>query len=184
MQTKLNPRQKLIAQSIPNIPNFPIKGIQFKDITPILSNPKVFDITINELVKRAKKYKFDYIVAPESRGFFFGIPLAQKLHVPFVPVRKKGKLPRPTISITETIEYAKVSLEIHKNDIKPHAKILLVDDLIATGGTIKAIYKLLKVLKAEIVAALFVVELPELNGRKELVEHHIPIETILELPGK
>jgi adenine phosphoribosyltransferase len=184
MKTSLSNNQKIIIKSIPNIPNFPIEGIQFKDITPILAKPKVFNIVIDELVKKAKKYKFDYIVAPESRGFFFGIPLAQKLQIPFVPIRKKGKLPRPTISVTETIEYSKVSLEIHKHDIKPNSKVLLVDDLVATGGTIKAIIKLLKLLKTKPVAALFVVELPELNGRKELTKSHIPVETIIDLPGK
>jgi adenine phosphoribosyltransferase len=184
MKKTLSANQKLIIKTIPNIPNFPIKGIQFKDVTPILAKPKVLDIVINEMAKKAKKYKFDYIVAPESRGFFFAIPLALKLHVPFVPIRKKGKLPRATVSVTEKIEYSEVSLEIHKHDIKPNAKVLLVDDLIATGGTVRAIIKILKYLKAKPVAALFLVELPELNGKKEINAHHIPVETIIELPGK
>ncbi|MDR0674882.1 MAG: adenine phosphoribosyltransferase [Mycoplasmataceae bacterium] len=183
MKTLLTPTQKAIIKAIPNIPNFPIKGIQFKDVTPILAQPKTLHVLINELAKKIKKYKFDYIVAPESRGFFFAIPLAYKLGVPFVPIRKKGKLPRATISVTETIEYSKVSLEIHKQDIKPHVRVLLIDDLIATGGTIKAMLKLLKLLKAKPVAALFVVELPELNGRKELISYNIPVETIVKLPG-
>ncbi|MDR0739933.1 MAG: adenine phosphoribosyltransferase [Mycoplasmataceae bacterium] len=184
MKTKINKNQKLIIQNIPNIPNFPIKGIQFKDITPILANCKVFNIAVNELAKKAKKYKFDYIVAAESRGFFFGIPLALKLNIPFIPVRKKGKLPRPTISVTETIEYNKVSLEIHKQDIKPGSRVLLVDDLIATGGTAYAINRLIKQLKSKLVAALFLVELPELNGRQDLLDQHIPVEAIIQLPGK
>jgi adenine phosphoribosyltransferase len=184
MKKTLTANQKAIIKTIPNIPDFPIKGIQFKDVTPILAKPKILNIVIDELAKRAKKYRFDYIVAPESRGFFFAIPLAQKLKVPFVPIRKKGKLPRATISVTETIEYSTVSLEVHKQDIKPNAKVLLIDDLIATGGTVKAIIKLLKLLKAKCVASLFVVELPELNGRKEIIANNIPVEAIVELPGK
>ena len=184
MKKHLSADRQLIIKTIPNIPDFPIKWIQFKDVTPILAKPKVLDIVINELARKAKKYKFDCIVSPESRGFFFAIPLAQKLQIPFIPVRKKGKLPRATISVTETIEYSKVSLEIHEHDIKPNTKVLLVDDLIATGGTIKAIIKLLKLLKAKPVAAIFVIELPELNGRKELQNNHIPIETIVQLSGK
>jgi adenine phosphoribosyltransferase len=184
MKKTLTPVQKTIANAVPNIPNFPIKGIQYKDVTPILAKPRVLDLVINELAKKAKKYNFDCIVAPESRGFFFGVPLAQKLHVPFIPIRKKGKLPRPTISITTTIEYSKVSLEVHKQDIKPNTKVLIVDDLLATGGTTKAIVKLLKLLKAKPVGVLFVIELPELKARKELIANKLPVEAIIELPGK
>ncbi|MDR1991575.1 MAG: adenine phosphoribosyltransferase [Mycoplasmataceae bacterium] len=176
--------QKLIAKNIPNIPNFPIKGVQFKDLTPILAKPKILKIVINELVKKVKKMKIDYIVAPETRGYFFGIPLAQKLHIPFIPVRKKGKLPRPTISVTENIEYSKVSLEIHRDDIKPNARVLIVDDLLATGGTIKAIIKLIRLLKAKPVGALVVVELPELNGAKQLNSLGILVDAMIKLPGK
>ncbi|MDR2369388.1 MAG: adenine phosphoribosyltransferase [Mycoplasmataceae bacterium] len=182
--TKLSANQKAIIDIIPNIPNFPIKGVQFKDVTPILAHPKIFNAVMNELAKKAKKYKFDCIVAPESRGFFFAIPLAQKLQIPFVPIRKKGKLPRATISVTETIEYNKVSFEIHKDDIKPNTKVLIMDDLIATGGTIRAIIKLLKSLKAKPIAALFLVELPELQGSKEVAKNHIPMDTIVKLSGK
>ncbi|MDR3329952.1 MAG: adenine phosphoribosyltransferase [Mycoplasmataceae bacterium] len=181
---KLTQNQKLIISAIPNIPNFPTKGIQFKDMTPILAKPKVLSIVTNELVKIAKKYKFDYIVAPESRGFFFGIPLAEVLKKPFVPIRKKGKLPRPTITVTEQIEYSEVSLQIHKDDIKPGSRILIVDDLLATGGTLKAILKLIKLLKAKPVAILFVVELSDLNGRQLLNEYQLPLHAIVQLLGK
>jgi adenine phosphoribosyltransferase len=181
---KMTTTQKLIIKAIPNIPNFPKKGIQFKDVTPILSHPEILLTTTNELVKMAKKYKFDYIVAPESRGFFFGIPLAEALKKPFVPIRKKGKLPRPTVTVTERIEYAEVSLQIHKDDIKPNSRILIVDDLLATGGTIRAILHLLKLLKAKPVAILFVVELPDLNGRHSVNNLNIPMHSIVQLPGK
>jgi adenine phosphoribosyltransferase len=181
---KMSKNQKLIIKRIPNIPTFPTKGIQFKDVTPILACPKTLSTAINELAKIARKYKFDYIVAPESRGFFFGIPLAQALKKPFVPIRKKGKLPRATVTVTERIEYADVSLQIHKDDIKPGSRVLIVDDLLATGGTVKAIIKLLKLLKAKPVAVLFVVELPDLSGHHLIDNFGIPLHAIVQLPGK
>jgi adenine phosphoribosyltransferase len=180
----LTKNQKLIIDAIPSIPNFPTKGIQFKDVTPILAKPNVLHVVTKELTKLARKYQFDYIVAPESRGFFFGIPLAESLNKPFVPIRKKGKLPRPTITVTEQIEYAEVSLQIHKDDIKEGSRVLIVDDLIATGGTIRAIIKLLKILKAIPVAILFVIELPDLHGRDDFKKENIPIHSIVELSGK
>lgn len=175
---------EIIKKYIPNIPNFPIPGIQFKDVTPLISHHSAFKATITELNKLASKYKYDVIVAPESRGFWFGIPLAYTNKIPFVPARKKGKLPRETVSINYSIEYGQATIQIHKADIKPGMRVLIVDDLIATGGTIEAIVKLLRKMKAIPVAAIFIVELSELNGRKLLMKQRVPVETVLKLSGK
>jgi adenine phosphoribosyltransferase len=180
----MNNNIELIKKHIYNIPNFPIPGIQFKDVTPLINHPRAFKATITELNKLASKYQYDVIVAPESRGFWFGIPLAYLNKIPFVPARKKGKLPRPTTSIDYTIEYGKATIQIHEEDIKPGARVLIIDDLIATGGTIEAIIKLVRKMKAIPVAALFIVELPDLNGRKALAKQKIPVNTIIKLSGK
>ena len=141
---------KKIYDALKVIPNFPQQGISFKDITPIFANPKILDLTINELIKLIQtiNVKFDYIVGLESRGFLVGLPIAQKLNLPFITIRKKGKLPRQTISAFYTSEYGKAEIEIHKDDIKPGTNVLLVDDIIATGGTILAAHTLINRLHA------------------------------------
>ena len=141
---------KKIYDALKVIPNFPQQGISFKDITPIFANPKILDLTINELIKLIQtiNVKFDYIAGLESRGFLVGLPIAQKLKLPFIPIRKKGKLPRQTISAFYTSEYGKAEIEIHKDDIKPGTNVLLVDDIIATGGTILAAHTLINSLHA------------------------------------
>lgn len=141
---------KKIYDSLEVIPNFPQPGISFKDITPIFANPKILNLTINELIKLIPiaKVKFDYVAGLESRGFLVGLPIAQKLKLPFIPIRKKGKLPRQTVSAFYTSEYGKAEIEIHKNDIKPRTNVLLVDDIIATGGTILAAHTLINNLQA------------------------------------
>ena len=157
-----------IVKSIAIIEDFPKKGISFKDITPLFLEPKKIDFIIDELEKFAKTLDFDIIVAPESRGFLFGLPLALKMKKPFVPVRKKGKLPREVISQEYVLEYGKATIEINKHDIPANAKILIIDDLIATGGTTIAIQDLLSKVNANVVGQAYLIELIELCQHEKL----------------
>lgn len=157
-----------LHKHIRSIPDFPKKGILFKDITTLLNNKKAFRASINELTKVLKKKKIDYIVAAESRGFIFGGALAYKLGCGFVPVRKPGKLPFKTHRHTYSLEYGTDSLEIHRDAFPKGAKVLVLDDLLATGGTALALIKLVKKLKGKISAVLFLIELTDLKGKKKL----------------
>lgn len=167
-----------LKQCIRDIPDFPKKGIIFKDITTLLNDSEAFKKSIDVLVKKYKNEKIGQVVGIESRGFIFGAVLAYKLGAGFVPVRKKGKLPSKTKSITYQLEYGSDTLEIHKDAIAPGEKVLIVDDLLATGGTAKAVAKLVKSLKADIVGVSFLVELTFLAGRKKL--KGFPIYSIIE----
>ncbi|MDR0826157.1 MAG: adenine phosphoribosyltransferase [Mycoplasmataceae bacterium] len=180
----MNKDIEIIKRNIPNIPDFPVPGVQFKDVTPLIRDPKALRATLDELNKLASKYKYDYIVAPESRGFWFGVPLALENKKFFIPVRKKGKLPRPTIATEDKTEYSNITLEIHKEDIPAGAKALIVDDLLATGGTVRAIIKMLNDIKVKTVAAIFIIDLPELDGKTEIEKMGVQVEAILQLPGK
>ena len=153
---------------IRNIPDFPKKGILFRDITTILNRKKLFKEIINNLADRYRGKKIDAVVAVESRGFIFGSALAYKLGAALIPVRKKGKLPHKTLSATYLLEYGEDSLEIHEDAFRPGSRVLLIDDLLATGGTINAVVDLVKKLKAKIVEAAFIIELSELKGRSKL----------------
>lgn len=157
-----------VKSMIIDVPNFPKPGIIFKDITPIFMQPQLMKDIIEEMRVRCQKWDFDIVVAPESRGYLFGIPLALALNKPFVFVRKKGKLPRKTICTSYTIEYGEAEIEIHQDDIKPHDRVLIVDDLLATGGTINAIEKLITKAQGKVVASMFLIELEKLNGRNKL----------------
>jgi len=161
-----NPQK--LSESIRDVPDFPKKGIIFKDITTLLGDDKAFKKSIDILVNKYKGKKIDYIIAIESRGFIFGSVLAYKLGAGFVPVRKKGKLPYKTKSVTYSLEYGTDTLEIHKDAIPPQSRVLIVDDLLATGGTVQAVAKLVKSFKAKIVGVAFLIELSFLNGRKKL----------------
>jgi adenine phosphoribosyltransferase len=158
----------ILKKSIRDIPNFPKEGIIFKDITTLLKDKKAFKKSIDMLAKQFKKSKIDMVVAVEARGFIFGSAIAYKLGVGFVPIRKKGKLPHKTKSITYELEYGTDTLEMHIDAIKPRTRVLVVDDLLATGGTIRAVCDLLKQQKAVIVGVGFLVELVFLNGKKKL----------------
>lgn len=158
----------ILDEIIVNIPDFPKKGIQFKDLTPILNNYAIYKRVLVELYKRTKKLNFDCIVSPESRGFWFGIPLAFKAKVPFVPCRKPGKLPRKVLTETYALEYGKNQLCVHEGDIKPNARVLIVDDLVATSGTASAIAKLIKQANANVVGSAFVLGLKEFNPIQEI----------------
>ncbi|MGE4357205.1 MAG: adenine phosphoribosyltransferase [Candidatus Omnitrophota bacterium] len=153
---------------IRNIPNFPKKGIIFRDITTLLKRPLVFKKVIDILYRRYQNKKIDLVVAVEARGFIIGSVLAYKLNAGFIPVRKKGKLPAKTIEVSYSLEYGEDTLCIHKDAIKKGQKVLIVDDLLATGGTIKAVTELVRKLGGEIVECAFLIELTMLNGRRKL----------------
>ena len=159
---------KELKDYVISIPDFPEPGIIFRDITGILQSAEGLHMAIDQLQKELDGVEFDLIAGAEARGFIFGMPLAYNLRKPFIPVRKKGKLPRETVQQTYDLEYGTATIEIHKDAIKPGQKVVLVDDLIATGGTIKAAANLIESLGGEVVKILFVMELAGLNGRKVL----------------
>lgn len=174
--------KQLIKRTMKVIPNFPIPGISFKDITPILANAKVFDITINELLKLVKGIKFDAVVGLEARGFWFAVPIAQKLKVPFIPVRKRGKLPRKTFEASYELEYGKDYIQIHADDIRPGSNVLIVDDVVATGGTILAVKKLMVQLKAKANHLLVLASLADLpQGPRKIEKAGIKVHSLLKL---
>lgn len=156
---------------IRDVPNFPKEGIIFKDITPILLDAKLTKEVVSELAKNSKKLGLDAIVGIESRGFWFGIMLANELNIPFIPIRKKGKLPYKTLSYKYDLEYGSAEVEIHEDAIQPNWNILVHDDLLATGGTAKAAAELILMQEANVAGFSFVVELDFLNGRNELLKY-------------
>jgi adenine phosphoribosyltransferase len=157
-----------IKKAIRDIPDFPRKGIVFKDITPILLDPKSFRRAVKIFVSRIKKQKVDKIVAIESRGFLFGAAVAHKLGLGLVPVRKKGKLPYKTIEVSYDLEYGSAAMEMHSDALKRGDRVVIIDDLLATGGTALAAAQLVKQLGAKVVEMDFVIELAFLHGRKKL----------------
>ncbi len=159
---------KKLEDYVISIPDFPEPGIIFRDITSIIGNADGLKLAVDELQAAVKDLDFDVIAGLEARGFIFGMPLAYNLHKPFIPIRKKGKLPRETVSETYDLEYGTATIEVHKEDILPGQKVLLVDDLLATGGTIKAGIKLVERLGAEVAGVLVILELAGLNGRAVL----------------
>lgn len=162
-----------LKKYIRNIPDFPKQGILFRDITTLLKNKTAFKKAVDGLAKAALGKKIDAVVAVESRGFIFGAALAYKLGVGFIPVRKKGRLPAQTVRAEYALEYGVDCLEIHKDALKPNAKILIVDDLLATGGTVAAVCQLSQAMKAKIAGIIFLIELCDLKGREKLKEHPV-----------
>ena len=162
---------KTVADYIRTIPDFPEKGIMFRDITTVIQDADGLRLAIDEMVKLLDGLDFDVIAGAESRGFIFGVPLAYALHKPFI--RKAGKLPCATISKTYALEYGTATIEMHKDAIKPGQKVVLVDDLIATGGTIRAAADLVEELGGEVVKILFLLELKGLNGREVLKDYDV-----------
>lgn len=162
-----------LKEHIRNIPDFPKPGILFRDITTLLKDAKVFKYTVEELGKKYKDKKINAVVAVEARGFIFGAALAYKLGAAFVPVRKKGKLPWKTNSITYDLEYGTDTLEMHLDAVKEGDKVLIVDDLLATGGTVKAVTGLLKQFGAKIAGIAFIIELTDLEGRDKIKEYPV-----------
>ena len=159
---------KKIEEYVRSIPDFPEPGIIFRDVTSILQDADGLKLAIDSMQECLKDADVDVIVGTESRGFIFGVPIAYNLHKPFVPVRKKGKLPCETISRSYDLEYGSATIEMHKDSIKPGQKVALVDDLIATGGTIEAAIKMIEELGGEVVKVVFLMELAGLKGREKL----------------
>jgi len=157
-----------LKETIRSLPDWPIKGVIFRDLTTLMQNPDAFRESCDILFERYKDMGIDKIVGIDARGFVFGAVLAYKLGIGFVPVRKKGKLPWKTIQETYSLEYGEDTLEIHEDAVEKGEKVIIVDDLIATGGTIGATVKLVKKLGADILECAFVVELPELKGRNQI----------------
>ncbi|ADU29770.1 adenine phosphoribosyltransferase [Evansella cellulosilytica] len=155
------------------VENFPKDGIRFKDITTLMENGEAYKKAIDEMVNYAKERNVDVIVGPEARGFVVGCPISYAMGVGFVPVRKAGKLPREVIGVDYGLEYGKDSLNIHKDSIKPGQKVLITDDLLATGGTIEATIKMVEKLGGEVVGIAFLIELSYLSGREKLVDYDV-----------
>jgi len=162
-----------LKEKIRTVPNWPIKGVMFRDITTLLQDPGAFRAACDEFYNRYKDLDIDKVVGIDARGFVFGAVLAYKLNVGFVPVRKKGKLPAETVSESYSLEYGKDVLEMHADAIRKGERVLIVDDLIATGGTIAATIKLVEDLGGTIVECVFLVELPDLNGREKIKGYKI-----------
>lgn len=158
---------------IANVPDFPKKGIQFKDITPLIGNGKAFQYATEQFVNFTKEINADIIVGPDARGFIFGCPVATQLGLGFVPVRKPGKLPREVITVSYDLEYGSNTLCLHKGDIKPGQRVLIIDDLLATGGTIEATIKLVEESGGIVAGMGFLVELVDLEGRKKLEGYNV-----------
>lgn len=171
-----------VEQYITSIPDFPKAGIIFRDITTVLSDADGLRLAIDEMTARVDGVEFDAIAGLESRGFLFGMPMAYNLHKAFIPIRKQGKLPRATSKMAYELEYGMATIEVHREDIKPGMRIVLVDDLIATGGTIEAAIHLLTQLGAEVVKVVCLLELKGLHGRDRITT--CPAETVVAYEGK
>lgn len=171
---------KKLEDYVISIPDFTKPGIIFRDITGILEDADGLKLAIDSLQKELEGLDFDVIAGTESRGFIFGMPLAYNLHKPFVPIRKKGKLPREVVRQSYDLEYGSATIEMHKDALKPGQKVVLVDDLIATGGTIEAAAKLVEQLGGEVVKMLFVMELAGLKGREKLSRYDISSAIVYE----
>jgi adenine phosphoribosyltransferase len=171
---KINRFDKLtIRKYIRNIPNWPKRGIVFRDITPLLADKKAFSKAVGELCSSFAHRRIDYVAAIEARGFIFGAAVAHKLGAGFIPIRKKGKLPSKTERITYGLEYGKDTIEVHRDAIKKGSKVLMIDDLLATGGTMAAACKLIERIGGKIVGIAFLIELSELAGRAKLGKYDI-----------
>ncbi len=174
---------KDLKEYVRTIPDYPEPGIMFRDVTSILGDADGLHLAIDEMMKKiGDPNEVDVIVGTESRGFIFGMPIAYNLHKPFVLVRKKGKLPCETISRTYDLEYGSATIEMHKDSIKPGQRVVVVDDLIATGGTIEAAIKMIEELGGKVVKVVFLMELAGLNGREKLADYNV--ESVICYEGK
>ena len=172
---------KKLEDYVTTIPDFPEPGIMFRDITSVLQDADGLRLAVDTMQEAIKDLDFDVVVGPESRGFIFGMPIAYNLHKPFVLIRKKGKLPRETVEKTYDLEYGTATIEMHKDSIKPGQKVLIVDDLIATGGTTQAMIEMIEGLGGEVVGISVVMELAGLKGREKLKGYRL--ESAITYPG-
>ena len=172
---------KKLEEYIRSIPDFPEKGIIFRDITTILQDAEGLKLAIDSMIETLKDVDFDVIVGTESRGFIFGVPIAYAMGKPFVPCRKKGKLPCETVTAEYDLEYGSAAIELHKDSIKKGQKVVIVDDLIATGGTIEAIIGMIESLGGEVVKVIFLMELAGLNGREKLKGYDV--DSVIKYEG-
>ena len=173
---------KPIEEYVRSIPDFPEPGIIFRDVTSVIQDPDGLKLSIDLIQEKLEGLDFDVVVGPESRGFIFGMPIAYNLHKSFVPVRKKGKLPCETVSVEYDLEYGSAVIEMHKDAIKPGQKVVIIDDLMATGGTIEAIIKLIESLGGEVVKTVFLMELAGLNGRDKIKGYDV--DSVIVYSGK
>jgi adenine phosphoribosyltransferase len=175
-------RMNKLESYVRSIPDFPEPGIIFRDVTSVLQDKDGLRMAIDQMQELLNGLEFDVIVGPESRGFIFGVPIAYNLNKAFIPIRKKGKLPCETISMDYDLEYGKATIEMHKDAIKPGQKVVIIDDLIATGGTIEAITKLIESLGGEVIKIVFLMELKGLEGRKKLEGYNV--DAVIQYEGK
>ncbi len=173
---------KKLEDYVVTIPDFPEPGIMFRDITSVIQDPEGLKLAVDGLVGLLKDVDYDLIIGPESRGFIFGVPVAYLCGKGFIPVRKKGKLPRETVSQKYDLEYGQAEVEMHKDAVKPGQKVVIVDDLIATGGSAEAAAKLVEKLGGQVVRMVFVMELAGLEGRKKLAGYDV--KSLINYPGK
>lgn len=175
-------RAEQIARRIACIPDYPEPGVLFRDITSLLADADGLTLAIDAMAAELEGVDFDVIAGLESRGFLFGMPLAYRLHKPFIPVRKKGKLPRATVGVSYDLEYGTAEIEVHRDDVCPGTRVVLVDDLIATGGTLEAAMRIFKELNAPVVKVICLLELAGLHGRERL--QGCPVASIVAFEGK
>lgn len=173
---------KKLEDYVVSIPDFPEEGIIFRDVTSVLQDADGLALAVDTMQEKIADLEYDVVVGPESRGFIFGTPIAYNNHKPFVLIRKAGKLPRETVSISYELEYGKATIEMHKDSIKPGQKVLIVDDLIATGGTTEAMIQLIEQLGGEVVGIVVMIELAGLKGRERLSKYRL--ESAICYPGK
>ena len=171
---------KKLEDYVRSIPDFPEPGIIFRDVTTVIQDPDGLKLAVDKLQEMVQDVDYDVVVGPESRGFIFGVPVAYNMHKSFVPVRKKGKLPCETIEMEYDLEYGTAVIEIHKDAIKPGQKVVIVDDLIATGGTTEAIIKLVEALGGKAVKICFLMELAGLKGREKLSGYDVDAAVVYE----
>lgn len=175
--------EKTLLSVLRTIPDYPKPGVQFRDITTLLGDASAFRRAVDELVHPYAGQKIDKIAGIEARGFILGGAMAHQLSAGFVPIRKKGKLPYDTVRVAYSLEYGIDEMEMHRDAVTPGQRVMLVDDLIATGGTAEAAVKLLRQMGADIVAACFVIDLPDLGGRKKLEALDVPVRTLISFEG-
>ena len=172
-----------LKEYIRSIPDYPKKGILFRDITTLIKNEKAFEETVNQIIERSKKYKVNKIAAIESRGFVFASAVSYLLKKPFIMLRKKNKLPADVHSVDFELEYGTATIEVHKDSINEKDNVLIIDDLIATGGTAEAAAKLVEISKGKVAAFIFVINLFDLGGCEKLIKNNYKVENLIEFPG-